>query len=192
MGDGILGHITKGPVHTKVDALVNHESAQGVFDKRAAFLTALLNAGTVTDYLAFIEPEAGLDPADVNYLRATWYNPSPTGWWSSLQPIYPILRRGLIKAIQAAGTKLLLDSYWLPAPGATTVEVIVCRSTRQVTRIILTPPSPGSMKKRLTNVPMWVVKAKTGPHEQPPYATYDEVVESVDENVVTWQRREFP
>ena len=190
MGDGIQGHISKGPIHTKVDAALNRQDQPGgPFVRRAAFLAALMKAPAAIDYLALIKLEANVDQADLNYLEATWY--SPTGWWSTLQPIYPILQQGLIKTIQEAGDQLLIDSYWLPALGATGVEVIVARSARQVTRLIVTPPSQGAMRTRHTDAPMWVVKVRTGA-EQPGNATGDEVVESVAGNVVTWRRRELP
>jgi hypothetical protein len=193
MGDGIQGHISKGPIHTKVDAVLNRQDQPGgPFVRRAAFLAALMKAATAIDYLALIESEANVDPADVNYLRATWYSTGPNGWWPALQPIYPILQQGLIKTIQEAGDQLLIDSYWLPGLGASGVEVIVARSPRQVTRLIVTPPSPGSMRTRHTNVPMWVVKGRSGAQEHPGFATGDEVVEAVSGNVLTWRRRELP
>lgn len=193
MGDGIQGHISKGPIHSKVDAALNRQDQPGgPFVRRAAFLAALIKAQTSTDYLALIESEANVDVADSNYLRDTWYATGPSAWWSNLQPIYPILQQGLIKTIQEAGEQLLIDSYWLPTLGATGVEVIVARSPRQVTRLIVTPPSQGSMRTRHTDAPMWVVKVRTGVQEQPGFATGDEVVTSVAANVITWQRRELP
>ena len=191
MGDGIKGHITKGPIHTKVDAVLNRQDQPGgPFVKRAAFLAALMKASTAAEYLALIAAEANVDPKDVIYLGNTWY--SPSGWWTSLQPIYPILQRGLIKTIEEAGAQLLIDSYWLPAAGNSGVEVIVARSARQVTRLILTPPGMGSVSDRHTAVPTWVVRKRTGPQEQPGLVMPDEVVEAVAGDVITWQRRELP
>ena len=115
----------------------------------------------------------------------------PKGWLQALQPVYPIVRQGLIKAIEEAGDTLLVDSYWLPAATDGILEVIVARSARQVTRIILTPSSPAPTMLRHTDAPMWVVKRKTG-NEQPGDATNNEVVESVLGDVVTWREREFP
>lgn len=190
MGDGIKGHISKGPVHTKVDAALNRQDQPGgPFVRRAAFLAALMKAQTAADYLALIKGEANVEQTHVDYLRNKWYDAA--GWWPALQPIYPILQQGLIKTIQEAGDQLLIDSYWLPGLGATGVEVIVARSPRQVTRLIITPPSQGPMSPRHTPAPMWVVKGRTGA-EQPGNVTDDEVVESVTANVVTWRRRELP
>jgi hypothetical protein len=190
MGDGIKGHISKGPIHAKVDAALNRQDQPGgLFVGRAAFLAALIKAPTAAEYLALIKSEASADLEDVNYLARTWYNTGPDGWWPELQPIYPILQQGLIKALQEAGDQLLIDSYWLPA--STGVEVIVARSPRQVTRLILTPPPrQWSMRDRHTDAPMWVVKGGTGTPAG--YVASDEVVESVTGNVVTWRRRELP
>ena len=190
MGDGIKGHITKGPIHAKVDAVLNRQDQPGgPFVRRAAFLAALLKAPTAAEYLTLIQSEASVTQADATYLRDKWY--SPTGWWPTMQPIYPILQQGLIKTIQEAGDQLLIDSYWLPAASTTGVEVVVARSARQVTRLILTPPGEGSMRDRQIPAPTWVVRGRTGPQEQPGLVMPDEVVESVTANVITWQRREL-
>ena len=100
-----------------------------------------------------------------------------------------------VKALEEIGDRLLLDSYWLPAASAQAVEVIICKSATQVTRIFLTPPVPpgaGPMNTRHTDAPMRVVCAQTKPEEQPNFAVHDAVVRAVQGKVVTWQRREFP
>ena len=193
MGDGVKGHITKGPIHAKVDAVLNRQDQPGgPFVRRAAFLAALIKAKVAEDYLGLIQAE-GVNPVMVGYLRETWYGTTaPKGWWLHLQPIFPILHQGLIKTIEEAGEQLLIDSYWLPAANTTAVEVVVARSARQVTRLILTPPSDGPMNPRNTPAPMWVVKGRAGAQEQPGFVTIDEAVESVAGNVVTWRRRELP
>src|SRR5262245_17280057 len=109
MGDGIAGHISKGPVHQRVDACLNHQ-AGGQFDKRGAFLAGLQAATTSVDYRKLIENMAGVSPGQSQYLSTVWYNEAGTGNWQTLQPIYPILREGLIKAITLAGTGRLVES----------------------------------------------------------------------------------
>ncbi len=192
MGDGVKGHITKGPIHAGVDAVLNRQDQPGgPFVRRAAFLAGLIKAKVAEDYLGLIQAE-GVNPLMVGYLRETWYNTAaPKGWWLHLQPIFPILHQGLIKTIEEAGDQLLIDSYWLPAANTTAVEVVVARSARQVTRLILTPPSDGPMTARHIAVPTWVVRGRAGAQEQPGFVMPDEVVESVTGNVVTWQRREL-
>ncbi len=190
MGEGVRGHISKGIVLTKVDALVNQTPERGTeFDRRSAFLAELYQADTHEKYRAVLERLAGVTPAESQYLGATWYDPG--GWWPNPQAAFLVVRQGLIKAIELAGTYLLLDSYWLPTAPPGVIEVMVCRSARQVTRIILTPPSPAPIHRRPAERDIWVIKPRTG-QEQPRLETDDEVVESVDGNTVTWRVRDMP
>ena len=191
MGDGIAGHISKGPVHQLVDACLNHQVG-GAFDKRAGFLAGLQAATTSVDYRKLIEGFAGVSPGLSQYLSTVWYNETGTGNWQNLQPIYPVLREGLLKAITLAGTDRLVDSYWLPLPNFPFVEVIVMRTPRQVTRLIMTPPG-GVGQPRTVNAEMWVVSKKGAPQEVVGFTTVDQIVEAVTAGanpVVTWQRRE--
>lgn len=189
MGDGIVGHISKGPIHTKVDMLVNDKDR----GKRATFLNAIINQANTPDaYRQILEAQAGVTPAESNYLRDTWYNTSTGGFWPELQPIYQVLRQGLVKALQEAGQGLELASYWVPVGGDRVIETIIMRSPVQVTRIIVTPASPSSLRQRHTLADMWVVKPKTSASEVLGFGPHDEVVESVDGNVVTWRRRDLP
>jgi hypothetical protein len=193
MGDGITGHISKGPVHKLVDACLNHQSG-GQFDKRADFLAGLQAATSSALYRALIEKQAGVSPGLSQYLSTVWYNETGTGNWQNLQPVYPILREGLIKAITLAGTDRLVDSYWLSLPSLPMVEVIVMRSARQVTRLILTPPSAPGLP-RTKEADMWVVAKRGAPQEIAGFTTADQIVEAVTSGtnpVVTWRRREQP
>ena len=192
MGDGISGHISKGIVHQLVDACINHVDPSGRFDKRGAFLQGLTAATTSQQYRALIESQANVPAGASEYLGTVWYNEKGTGAWPPLQPLYPILRAGLIKAITMAGSDRTLDSYWLPLTGFPFVEVIVVRSRAQVVRMILTPPSPVIGMKRTVNADMWVVARQTSSQEVPQFETMDQFVESVAEGVVTWRRREQP
>jgi hypothetical protein len=193
MGDGILGHVSKGPVHTKIDALVNQRDAKGQFDQRAAFLDALINkANTSEDYLGILQAQARVTKDQADYLRLRWYGAGKEGFFPQLQPIYPIIRQGLIKALQEAGQTLALDSYWVAVAGDSVFETIVVKSAVQVTRLLMTPISPRTPEtSRKTPAPMWVVKRKTGAAEVPGFGPNDELVESVRGDVVTWQRREL-
>jgi hypothetical protein len=192
MGDGIVGHITKGPVHRKVDDYVN-QKAGGNFVNRAGFLYKLINnAATSAQYLTILQNDCGLTPAEVNYLATVWYNTGPGGSWPNLQPIYPVLLQGLIKAVQEAGTTLLLDSYWMPVAGPPVLAVITAKSPAQVTRIILTPPSHIPTMPRTQDAPMWAVTPQSQPPVQVGDTTTDAIVERVQNNIVTWRRREFP
>lgn len=195
MGDVVfLGAISKGVIHAKVDAVVNHKDGAGKFDRRDAFLKALRQAAGPTDYGTLLETQAGALRAETTYLRDAFYT-SPNAWGGDGDAAYAILRLGLIKAIEEAGDTLLLDSYWLAAAGDKVVEAILCKSSTQVTRIFLTPPIPmtaENSRKRHTDAPMWVITAQGTPKETEGFERNDAVVRGVQGKVVTWQRREFP
>jgi hypothetical protein len=191
MGDGIVGHISKGPVHTKVDALANHRDGQGRFDRRAALLDALIHQADTPDaYLQLLRDQAGVTPRESDYLKDTWY--TSRGFFPQRQPIYPVIRQGLIKALQEAGDHLTLDSYWVAVAGDSVFETIVTKSAVQVTRLVVTPISPRTPRTRSVPAPMWVVKRRASPDEVPGFGPDDEQVESVQGDVATWQRRELP
>jgi hypothetical protein len=195
MGDVISGHISKGVIHQKVDAVVNHRASnKGPFDKRAAFYNAVKQANTPLAYFALLEAQAEVTRPQTTYLKDTFYS-SPNVWWPGIPDVYSIFHVGFVKALEEAGDNLPLDSYWLPAGGAQAVEVIVCKSATQVTRIFLTPPVPagsGPMNKRHTDAPIWVINAQSATNQQKGFEMQDAVVISVQGKVVTWQRREFP
>src|SRR5215470_9792624 len=158
MGDVPAGHISKGVVHAAIDKFVNHKDLKGSFDQRAGFLAALNGITTSDDYINLLKTQTGVTKEQADYLNEYFYAPGAR-WWEGLQPIFPILHQGLIKALEEAGDTLLLDSYWLPAAQSDTVEVIICKSETQVTRIFHTPPpGPGPSTQRTKPAPIWVVK----------------------------------
>jgi hypothetical protein len=177
MGEGVFGHITKGPVHQLVDKIVNSGT-------RMDFLAKVKAAANPDDYITVLR-NAGLDAESADYLRTRWYNLGPTGQWAYLQPIYPILKAGLVKAIELVEAEgLKLDSYWSPA--GTQVEVIVVKSAWQVTRIIMTPPPFEPIKQRTKETDMWIVR-RGSPGWKKDDKTKDEIVESVDGDIITWR-----
>jgi hypothetical protein len=188
MSEGVLGHISKGIIHQKVDALVNEKNTAGQFHKRGAFLAAVKTAATPQAYLTILRNQAGVTQLESIYLRDTWYEEGVEGFWPWLQPIYDILHRGLVKALEEAGQNLPLDSYWVPAGDQ--VEVVVARSAQQVTRIILTPPSPPPTMNRPTKVPLWVVRRGSA-QDAVGRETFGEIVETVDGTVITAQVKEM-
>jgi hypothetical protein len=192
MGDGIFGHVSKGPVHIKIDALANQRDAKGQFNQRAAFLSALINqANTPEDYLGILQTQAHVTKDQADYLGLRWYGTGKEGFFPQVQPIYPIIRQGLIKALQEAGQDLALDSYWVAVAGDAVFETIIVKSAVQVTRLVMTPISPQTPQtSRTMPAPMWVVKRKKG-DEVPGSGPHDELVESIHGDVVTWQRREL-
>jgi hypothetical protein len=206
MSGGISGHISKGIVHTKVDKVLNHRSGN-VFDKRQNFRNHLDNAHDWNSYLAMLQDQTvmGQDfllSDEARYLRDHWYNDTdPDVWWQWLQPIYPILRRGLLKAIFTAdidpttanpnnprNPPLPIDSYWLP--GGNQVAVLVTASPQQVTRLIITPPSPAPYARRHTRSDIWEIRRGHG--EGHDNDEDQESQDNVDSKVYTWRRRDAP
>ncbi len=162
--EGMSTTIMKGPVHQAIDELVNQDAI-----KRAAFLEALKGLQPDKDcteaYLEILKrhapqleefaPPSPFSPVNLlDYLHDTWYNPSDepkprqprfkglNGFWpAEYHPTEPIIRQGLIAAIELAIERSLpLDSYWL-ATGDRVETILIC-NTQQVTRMIMTPPSP--------------------------------------------------
>jgi hypothetical protein len=123
-----------------------------------------------------VQRSGALTPADAQHIRAHWFNdpdgdgsndPNGPGWWrGDLQPIEPIIRQGLVTAIDAAINDYNQDPpverqkplpivfYWMchtghsnpPAPSKPSaddaVEVAVGWSEQQVTLVIHTPDPP--------------------------------------------------
>ena len=195
MGEGMFVHIAKGLVHKKVDDTVNNNTG-GVFDKRAAFLAALEHAGDAPAYLALLQTRPLmtqlLTQAEAEYLSKTWYNEGKDGWWPWLQPIYPILKAGLIKAIRVATERNLpLDSYWLVGSNQVEVIVIALPGAQQVLRLILTPPGLAPTQDRPNPIQIWSIRRSLG------WAVGDSTREEIVENlhqgsVVTFQQKELP
>ena len=185
--EGTIGHISKGHVHRMVDTYANS-------NQRQSFLTALQST---RDYLDILGHDTGVDPRYIQNLRRTWYNPGADGWWPWLQPIQPLVRQGLIAAIELASRdpdtgavrNLPIDSYWMPI-GDQVETVIAVSMQQQVIRLLLTPPSPPPTRNRNALQPIWTVK-NSGP-QTVGNQTLEEVVVAVQGNIVTWQRKEFP
>jgi hypothetical protein len=188
--EGIRTTLVKGPVHQAIDALVNRDSATC-----QAFLHDLqalqpLDSDHTEAYLALLaryiphltENIVGMDYSynysSLDYLHDAWYNPSDTpkprpprvninGFWPApYHPTEPVIRLGLIKAIELTiEANLPLTSYWIAAGDK--FETLIVRDTQQVTRLIMTPPTPPpSRPAQLWNAAhVWVVKH--GVQEEP-------------------------
>ncbi len=180
------GRMIKGFLHKKVEQLVN-----GHPDARLKFRAALEDQ--TRDYLQILVDYAVVTQEQAARLRRTWF--SPNGWWQAYQPVEPIVRQSLIKALGLAIERNLpIDSYW--QSDGDRVGVIVTCSDYQVTRLIVTPPSPvppGNPTQATAKVPIWIVKQGTGgesPGDESPW----QVVEHVEgkSEVITVQLKDVP
>lgn len=191
MGEGVWGGIVKGPVHRFVDAYLNQQT-NGVYDKRQEFLDKVKAAANADDYLTYLK-SLGLKTGDADYLRTWWYNEGPTGFWPWLQPIYPVLKAGLIKAIEVAiATRRPLDSYW--SSSGHQVEVFVTQSPFQITRLIVTPWTIPPVNLRTQQADTWMVRRGLGSLTpgDPSDDKKSAVVETVTGSVVVWRVWDLP
>lgn len=196
--DGLNANIQKGPVQRVVDQVLNDREGN-VFSKRAEVRSALED--TSRYYCQILQEVFGMSESPfVAYLRRFWFpetaNPASTPgvWWEDHQPIEPIIRQSLLQAIELAHPDLPIDSYWM-AVGSTAYpshaspcEVLLTRNDKQVTRLILTPPTPIPQDEAHLTVDadIWVVKrSKVGDWEK-------EVARDYASQVVTTQLKERP
>ena len=172
---GMSAHISRGPVHRAVDWVVNHRNRDGEFDLRQRFLDDLESNRDYLDLLnealrSFLRAE-GLPPQQADkraefltsYLAQYWYGE----WWPQHQPVLPLVRLGLIKAIKVANKvkpQLPMESQWIAAgPHDSPIspfEVIVARGDHQITRLLLTPETPMRAEQGLLEElsDVWIVK----------------------------------
>lgn len=189
MGDGMFGHLAKGIVLSKIDDLVN----QGA-DKRAGFLAELKKASNATAYCQLLRGQANITAAEERYLNEKWYMPG--GWWPDPDATFHVVHQGLVRALElAAEHNLPLDSYWLPAAPIGVIEVLICMSPVQVTRIILTPStSEGPSVERPILRDMWVIKRQTESEPPPLDPKADEVIAfhaPTNQTIVTSRMRDI-
>lgn len=200
MGDIVSpGGISKGVIHRVVDDFVNAKDSSGGFVNRAGFLEGLRKATTSAKYIALLQTIPNANANDIQYLQKNFYT-TPNGWQADGKAVYEILRVGLIEALRQAGSRLLLDSYWLAVGGNKSTETIVIKNDSRVTRIFLTPTMipRGKGKKALApprqrtqEEDVWVVAVRGSAKEKKGHRVSDAKVVSVDGRVVIWQRLEF-
>jgi hypothetical protein len=196
---GMPGHISKGTIMRKIDNTVNnlitHEPS-----RLSTFLGALGDPNS--DYVQILLDYTSLTQAEAAYLQKYWFNNNlkdPNVFWPDKQPIEPIVRQGLIKAIQLATedpdtrTKrnFAIDSYWICTGHDFETEITL--SGQQVNRIILSPHPAFDPRHNLTaKSRIWVVKKGTGMEK--PGDTGEEIIEHVHnrDQLVTVRLKEHP
>ena len=159
MTSPVYGPISQGTVMRKINATANDAAKRGPFladlkDQHLTFVQVLLN-------------HVGLKPPEANYLLTYWFNPNiadPRIFWPDKQPIEPIVRQGLIDAIELATDKsatelkyLPTDYYWICIGDQFAAYIV--KSTAQVTHFILSPhPPPGSTSAATVDANIWAVE----------------------------------
>jgi hypothetical protein len=82
---------------------------------------------------------ARVGQADADHFAQDWLQ----SWWPQAQPIEPILRQGLIEAIQQGqAARIPMSALWVVAAASDEFEVVISTSPQQVTLLIITPPPP--------------------------------------------------
>jgi hypothetical protein len=190
--EGMAGHISKGPVHRKIDKRIRAMTRE----QRQNFAEAL--RGTQDYFEVLRNFEVGLTRQEEDYLRAKWYIQPPPwhGFWRGQQPIMPIIRQGLAFALDKSienNQRLPVDSYWMTGGNNARVQVFVTVSPEQVTRIIYTPPSetPQGLS-RPERVNIWVMKEGQETADEDELHFEDAVIVVPDrKRIVRMQRQEF-
>ncbi|ETW96084.1 MAG: hypothetical protein ETSY2_47055 [Candidatus Entotheonella gemina] len=176
--NGIPANISKGPGHVAIDAELNYQE-DGKYVRRPAIRAALENSGN--SYIDLLRSVFKVPERIIEYVETHWYPEditAPPVWWKDKQPIEPLFRQSLIEAIDLAGD-LPIDSYWMPIgsrnvdwrnvplgiyrPDEYPFEIIMAKSEKQLTRLIVTPPTPRpqNVEARYTEpADIWVVKSK--------------------------------
>ncbi len=176
--EGISANFAKGPVHKAMDAQLNYKDENGEYAKRSEILNLLSNEDN--KYIDLLKTVFQVPIGAADYVAEHWYNPNPDArqtWWKEKQPIEPIIRQSLIYAIKMA-KDLPIDSCWLPIGNREVhpnnysrgvfrtdefpFEVVLVRGDYQLTRLIITPPSPRPLRLELYTQPIdvWVVKSR--------------------------------
>ena len=142
---GMPEFIAKGAILAQMDAF-------SINGDLTALRDALLNSPDTMDVIGDAAHFNVLQTSDqVGHMRNDWF----WTWWPSEQPVEPIIRRGVIEALnRAISTKLPICFYWVCTPrydsdatdSSSTdnepVQVAVAQSPQQITVIFHTPDPP--------------------------------------------------
>ena len=141
--------LVKGKIFEKIDDWVNDPAATPA--ARAIIALNQLPNHPLLHVLTHLVPPINLTRVEEKHLRDDWFD-QVNGWWPALQPIEPIMKRGLIEALELVqlggigNTGRPLDTYWMCAGSEFEVYVTEGSTTlaksRQITMIVSTPPPP--------------------------------------------------
>src|SRR5215831_2830068 len=125
--------IAKGPILKRLEARYRDRV------KLQERITALKES---PDDLPTLGRQRGvLTEAEAEHLRRDWF--SRDGWWPDAYPIEPILRYGLITALEEAAKRSLpIDAYWVCSSPHNSFQVDITWSDQQLTLILNSPPVP--------------------------------------------------
>ncbi|MBI3800439.1 MAG: hypothetical protein HY268_26120 [Deltaproteobacteria bacterium] len=125
--------IAKGPILKRLEA--RYRDRVKLQDR----LTALKDS---SDDVATLGRQRGvLTEVEAEHLRKDWF--SRDGWWPHAYPIEPILRHGLIVALEEAVKRSLpIDAYWVCSSPHNSFQVNITWSEQQLTVIFNSPPVP--------------------------------------------------
>lgn len=153
-----IGRISKGLFQQAIERVANNEQL------RPDFLATLKGTPAIsgTDWIDFLRDSGGLDRAAERYVRDQWLQ-----FWPSY-PVEALLRQSLIEAIELANTHnpdpknlLPIECHWIWTNYNNKFEVLVTYNTRQVTRILLTPPPPTNSALPLRALaPYFIIKPR--------------------------------
>lgn len=174
------GNVAKGNILKDIDKASTQLSRRDrIIDKLHNTTDTLVQIGTdsqvnvIDKVKKYHFKNQNKDKTEEQHLDEDWFR----DWWKQqlLQPIHPILRRGLRKAFDLSKNNshkkdLPIDCYWVCA--GTTFEVVIGQNDRQVTVLILSPPPEDSVDNVAYNEleDIWIAKkapASSNPWEDP-------------------------
>lgn len=175
--------MSKGTILEKLDNRYKGVTINTLTMRKAALQAAGANLCTLVQNMKDNNGQPVLTQREIDHICDDWFDRKETGWWKNIQPIEPILREGMIAAIDAALTDynknppaprkepLPIVFYWMCHPGHQqgdqedvqsphdAAEVDVSWSDQQVTIVFHTPDSPPDPGPGPTiDEPIFVVK----------------------------------